>query len=411
MPGQKQAKQWFLTYPQCSLKKEQIQANLWKVHLQGKKTVQWTPETFQFIIIAEETHEDGSPHIHILLAFRVKFITRDPRVFDFIAGKHGNYATVRSLYDSIKYIRKENNYLEIGKIPQSLGSTKSNISKSTLVAEMLKSGKTLEEINEIEPGYLLQHFKKIKEYQLWIAISREAQSKPGIAQINYKGQDATTENIVEWLNMNLNCVRPLKSPQLYLKSPPDYLKTSLVMKLGQYLPIYKMPTLELFYDLYQEGTHLLGLLDEFVGQIPIHFMNDLLQGSDVTLRIKGGQTLKKTNIPFIILSNYYPENCYSKEDAYTLSTFNARIKLIELTRPIDLDNIEIIPKPPPQKSNQQLTIDPIPQSETPLDIEELELETESYPQSPATPPLDEFQFTLSLPDNYEPYEEQFIPIY
>lgn len=409
MPGQKQAKQWFLTYPQCSLKKEQIQANLWKVHLQGKKTVQWTPETFQFIIIAEETHEDGSPHIHVLLAFRNKFITRDPRVFDFIAGKHGNYATVRSLFDSIKYIRKENNYLEIGKIPQSLGSMTQKTSKSTLVAEMLKSGKTLEDINQVEPGYLLLNFKKIKEYQLWLAILKEAKSKPGIQSINYVGTKSETSSIVDWLNTNLNVVRPMKSPQLYLKSPPNYCKTSLVMMIGQFIPIYKLPTLELFYDLFQEGVHQLGLLDEFVGQIPIHFLNDLLQGTEVTLRTKGGQSLKKTNIPFIILSNYYPENCYSKEDAYTLSTFNARIKFMELTEPLDLDNIEFIPKPPPQKPNEELTIEPIPQSETPLDIEELELE--SYPESPATPPLDEFQFTLSQPDNYEPYDEQFIPIY
>jgi len=91
----------------------------------------------------QETNEDGSPHIHVLLAFRVKFITRDPRVFDFIAGKHGNYATVRSLYDSIKYVRKENNYLEIGKVPQSLGGTTSKTSKSTGISRSRCSRPTL----------------------------------------------------------------------------------------------------------------------------------------------------------------------------------------------------------------------------------------------------------------------------
>jgi len=411
MPKQQQAKNWFLTYPQCSVKKEQAQANLWLPHPQKNQkketiTVQWTPETFLFVIIAEETHADGSPHLHLLLSFKSKFLVRDLNIFDFIVGKHGNYGTVRDLPATIKYARKDGNYLEIGKVPASLANSGAKTSKSTLVSEMLRSGKSLMEIDQLFPGYLLQNLKKVKEYQLWLAISQEAESKSGIKEILYHGNEQESQSIVDWLNMNLNCIRPMKSPQLYLKSPPNYCKTTLVMIIGKYIPVYKMPTLELFYDLYQEGIHLLGFLDEFVGQIPIHFMNDLLQGSEVTLRIKGGQSLKKANIPFIICSNYYPENCYSKEDQYTLSTFNARIKLMELTKPIDIDNIEIIPKPKETTEQEQ---EHTYQSTEPLDIGELEIE--SYPGSPATPPIDESQFTLSSPyDDYEPYDEQFIPI-
>jgi len=74
---------YFLTYPQCPLTKEDAATQL---QLLGQVVSG---------VVAEEKHEDGSPHLHAYLRFMKKLNVRKPEFFDLKgpdnAIYHGNY--------------------------------------------------------------------------------------------------------------------------------------------------------------------------------------------------------------------------------------------------------------------------------------------------------------------------------
>lgn len=381
---QLQAKNWLLTFPQCLIKKEVAKDNILK---------KWKEQDFTFAIIAEEKHQSGDPHLHILLSFKDKLITRDRHLFDFIAEKHGSYETVRSIKDAVRYVMKENNYLTIGNTPSESGSQKT--SKSTAVAEMLKSGSTLEQIWETEPGYFLQNKKKIQELYYWLQSYHQSKKLPGIKfPISYKGENQQVSLIVEWLNTNLSSSMPFKAKHLYIYGPSNFCKTSLVMKVSSFIPVYDMPMMEDFYDFFVNDRFHLCLLDEFRAHKTIQFLNLWLQGSSMNLRMKGSQLLKTQNLPTIILSNYSLDECYPKTDINKLITLENRLTVIKLEQPIDIDNIII----EPLNGNQP---------NIPEDLSQARIEVE---QLMDTQPNEDCFTTINpySTNNFIPFNEEFI---
>jgi len=64
-------------------------------------------------VIARELHEDGTPHIHVYLLLPARFNCRNPRYWD-LADLHGNYQSAKSYTAVVRYIKKDNDYLEFG---------------------------------------------------------------------------------------------------------------------------------------------------------------------------------------------------------------------------------------------------------------------------------------------------------
>lgn len=92
------AQNWFLTYPKCTMTKEKALKCLSK----KKKLIAW--------IIAEEKHQDGTPHLHAYLKLDAKFNCKDQKFWD-LKEWHGNYQAVKSASAVMKYCTKEENYL------------------------------------------------------------------------------------------------------------------------------------------------------------------------------------------------------------------------------------------------------------------------------------------------------------
>lgn len=103
-----QGKHLFLTYPQCGLKKE-IALEILRAILRQEGI------GLAEHLIAEETHEDGSPHLHCYLQLSEKLATRKPRIFDLESATgetfHGNYQSCRSPSSVMRYCQKEGSYL------------------------------------------------------------------------------------------------------------------------------------------------------------------------------------------------------------------------------------------------------------------------------------------------------------
>ena len=68
------AKNIFLTYPQCPLPKEYALETLKQLH--------WTVVQPKYIRVAREEHQDGQPHLHVLIQLTGKCDIHDQRFFD-----------------------------------------------------------------------------------------------------------------------------------------------------------------------------------------------------------------------------------------------------------------------------------------------------------------------------------------
>lgn len=98
-PFRLEAKNLFLTYPQCTMNKEDL---LEKIKLK------WVD--LAFAVVARELHEDGSPHLHCLISLPVRFRTRNASALDELTGQHGNYQSARNVRKVMQYVTKGNEY-------------------------------------------------------------------------------------------------------------------------------------------------------------------------------------------------------------------------------------------------------------------------------------------------------------
>nr|QNG62333.1 Rep [Sida micrantha mosaic virus] len=104
------AKNYFLTYPQCSLTKEETLSQLQSLA---------TPVNKKFIKICRELHDNGEPHLHVLIQFQGKFQCPNNRFFDLVsptrsAHFHPNIQGAKSSSDVKSYIDKDGDTLEWG---------------------------------------------------------------------------------------------------------------------------------------------------------------------------------------------------------------------------------------------------------------------------------------------------------
>lgn len=318
-----QGKNYILTFPQCDVKKEIAVERLeqkWKDDLQG-------------YIVCEEQHADGTPHLHVFLEFREKKHVRQIDYFDFIGGKHGNYQVAKRVRASVEYVTKGGNYLAKGLDVEAI--KKKRASKSTDVAKMLMEGKSISEINAVDPGYVMINKRKLEEYEQWITVEKHKKSKEEWVPPSLEGLTDANKQIAQWIVSNIRQTRKFKAPQLFITGPKNLGKTSLIEWLGRSLSVYHIPQMEDFYDLYSDDYDLV-VFDEFKGQKTIQWMNLFLQGSPMNIRKKGSQYMKMKNLPVIILSNYTLGDCYPKaRDDGRLDTLLTRLDIVEVDSFID----------------------------------------------------------------------------
>jgi len=293
-------------------------------------------------VVAQESHKDGTPHLHVGLWLKEKLVVCRQNYFDSVGGKHGSYETMRSTKGTYEYLTKDDaSPLIIGQLSTVLSQPAQ--SKSKTVAQMVLSGSTMKEVMLSDPGFFLLHNQKIQQYAAFVTEMRHQESlRSLVLPLVYLGEDLTTAAIVDWLNGNLLQDRPFKSRQLYLSGPPNYLKTSMIRRLEEGLRVLWAPMAEDNFDSYTEDADLI-VFDEFKGQRTIEFFNTFLQGGTVILKARYRSLEKKKNMPVIILSNHTLEEAYHKVAAINplkLDPLRARLLEIQLGAPIDLDNIK-----------------------------------------------------------------------
>lgn len=109
MTFQLKSKNIFLTYPQCTATREELLEHLQTLLRDNSLT---------YVVIGLETHQDGSPHLHCYLNCEEQVRTRNKRFFDF-RNFHPNIQSSRNVKSTIRYVKKDGNFIEHGNCPVS----------------------------------------------------------------------------------------------------------------------------------------------------------------------------------------------------------------------------------------------------------------------------------------------------
>lgn len=120
---------FFLTYPRCDSSRQELLEFLCGLE-----------PSWVYVTVGEETHADGSPHLHALVVTAKKRDIRDAAHFNF-NGHHCNVQPARNVSDVAAYVQKENCFVEIGNRPKRKGIDWSSIVSCSNAAEALATVK------------------------------------------------------------------------------------------------------------------------------------------------------------------------------------------------------------------------------------------------------------------------------
>nr|QEY87972.1 replication initiator protein [Tomato leaf curl Palampur virus] len=196
------AKNYFLTYPKCSLTKEDALSQIQNLE---------TPTSKKFIKICRELHEDGSPHIHVLIQFEGKFQCKNNRFFDLVAPSrsahfHPNIQGAKSASDVKTYIDKDGDVLGWGVFQIDGRSARGGQQTANdAYAQAINTGNkedALKVLKELAPkDYVLQF------HNLMTNLDRIFPSKVEVyrSPFNVSSFCFVLPELVDWVSSNLRC--------------------------------------------------------------------------------------------------------------------------------------------------------------------------------------------------------------
>lgn len=106
-----QAKRILLTWAQCPIQKEEAIRQLEEKF----------ENNIEYLLIAQEQHKDGNPHLHGVLLLKTRLDTYDFKIMELTDANGRKYKAdvevIRSIEKTIAYVKKENNWSEQGTNP------------------------------------------------------------------------------------------------------------------------------------------------------------------------------------------------------------------------------------------------------------------------------------------------------
>lgn len=300
------AKNLFLTYPKNDNEPQDVMNRIIE---------HFGMENISYICVGQEEHEDKSLHLHACVCLKSKVDIKDAGpVLEEWGGKHGQYQNPRSVRDVLQYCKKEGKFVEAG-IPPTAAKQKI----SSQVAEAVRKGQSLDQLDEMDPGYFMMNMKRIQEYHSLHSRKKLKSAPPRAPLVLFRFQQ----------QLEFGIPREHKQKQYWIYGPPDTGKTSLIMDLLQQhgLRGFQIPENNDFsaYDDYYDFSYI----DEFNGQLTIQFLNKWLEGTPMWLNTKGGSREKTKNLPTFIISNLPPDRVYWKANPEILTALLARLIIIQ----------------------------------------------------------------------------------
>ncbi len=325
-----QGKKFFLTFPQCKTSPKRALKRLMTKY----PDLKWA-------VVAREDHMDGTPHLHLAIYLTKKLRTRNPKHWDFIAKKHGNYQVMKNAVHVMKYVTKGSDFLCYNIDPKAwllAKQTKKGYSFE-VVAGLMRNGSSIQDIDDKSPGMVLQNLAKMEKYRLFLEAKARKEAKATLipwSTCDVLNMDQDFRTLGLWLNNNLHGnLRPFKQRQLWLHGATNLGKTSLIMTLSKSFRVFWVSLDTKHLDGYNDEEYDLIVFDEFKGQKSITWMNGFVAGSPFMVYRRYASTMKLLNLPVIVLSNYSIEGAYSQVHLFTperLDTIKGRFIQIEVKK-------------------------------------------------------------------------------
>nr|AHX25695.1 replicase [Bhendi yellow vein mosaic virus] len=277
------SKNYFLTYPKCSLTKEEALSQIQNLH---------TPTNKKFIKICRELHENGEPHLHVLIKFEGKYKCQNQRFFDLVSPSrsvhfHPNIQGAKSSSDVKSYIDKDGDTLEWG------GS----------------KSEALRVIKELAPkDYVLQFHNLNSNLDRIFTPPMEVYVSPFLSS----SFDQVPEELEEWVSENVMdaAARPLRPLSLVLEGDSRTGKTMWARSLGPHN--YLCGHLDLSPKVYSNDAWF-NIIDDVDPHYLKHFKEFMGAQRDWQSNTKYGKPVQiKGGIPTIFLCNPGPNASYKE---------------------------------------------------------------------------------------------------
>ncbi|ADO40483.1 replicase [Okra enation leaf curl virus [India:Munthal EL41:2006]] len=303
------SKNYFLTYPKCSLTKEEALSQI--------KNFQ-TPTSKKYIKICRELHENGEPHLHVLIQFEGKYKCQNQRFFDLVSPSrsahfHPNIQGAKSSSDVKSYIDKDGDTLEWGEFQIDGRSARGGQQTANdAYAAALNAGsksEALRVIKELAPkDYVLQFHNLNANLDRIFTPPVEVYVSP----FSSSSFDQVPEELEEWAAENVvdAAARPHRPQSIVIEGDSRTGKTMWARSLGphNYLCGHldlspKVYSNEAWYNVIDDvDPHFLKHFKEFMGA-QRDWQSNTKYGKPV--QIKGG-------IPTIFLCNPGPNSSYKE---------------------------------------------------------------------------------------------------
>nr|AHG95953.1 Replication associated protein [French bean severe leaf curl virus] len=302
-------KNYFLTYPKCSLSKEEALSQLKNLK---------TPPNKKFIKICRELHEDGEPHLHVLIQFEGKYKCQNQRFFDLVsptrsAHFHPNIQGAKSSSDVKSYIDKDGDTLEWGEFQIDGRSARGGQQTANdAYAAALNAGsksEALRILRELAPkDYVLQFHNLNANLDKIFTPPMEVYISP----FSSSSFDRVPDELEEWAcdNVMSPAARPLRPVSIVIEGDSRTGKTMWARSLGPHN--YLCGHLDLSPKVYNNEAWY-NVIDDVDPHYLKHFKEFMGAQRDWQSNTKYGKPVQiKGGIPTIFLCNPGPNSSYKE---------------------------------------------------------------------------------------------------
>ncbi|CAM91896.1 replication associated protein [Tomato leaf curl Anjouan virus] len=303
------AKNYFITYPQCSITKEEALAQI--------KSFSY-PTNIKFIRVCRELHQDGLPHLHVLIQFEGKFQCTNQRFFDLVsqtrsAHFHPNIQGAKSSSDVKAYIEKGGEFLDYGVFQVDARSARGEGQHLAQVyADALNASskeEALQIIKEKDPKSFFLQYHNLSANADKIFMTPP---NPYVSNFLTSSFDQVPEELEIWVSENVMdaAARPWRPMSIVLEGDSRTGKTMWARSLGPHN--YLCGHLDLSPKVYSNDAWY-NVIDDVDPHYLKHFKEFMGAQRDWQSNTKYGKPIQiKGGIPTIFLCNPGPTSSYKE---------------------------------------------------------------------------------------------------
>ena len=288
-------KGWFLTWPQCPVKKQDALTIL---------NTNGLPEIIEYVI-AEEEHKNGDPHLHGFIKFgkKVRFSQVKDK-FDLLE-YHGHYEPAKSWRAVEKYCKKDGNYIS----NINVDGAKNNHSKKIKPSDFMRDPLELLEEGILNPMSLNNFIKNRDTYKMLLNQKRLREIPKDIEKKRH-----------HWIYGESN------------SGKTTFIRKKMIEDSDNWFQIPYNGD----WKGYNGEKNLYA--DEYKGQLTIQEINRICDGG-AKVNTKGGSVQLAWDVVVWVISNYPYDKVY-KMDKVQLESFDNRFNLNEFVYNPDFHRID-----------------------------------------------------------------------